>query len=132
MDSPLTFQQIWDVLSFNPQFNGTFGPKGEPPLTNEEKGKICALVTKKLSDSLSSNGQEFFAELWPDIKRQLACMNFFARKQNGELLGFYALWTVTYRKASLMAQKRIESRPKPIQTLVEQVAEEILSRREIA
>ncbi|MDE2101907.1 MAG: hypothetical protein KGL39_31970 [Patescibacteria group bacterium] len=132
MDSPLTFQQIWDVLSFNPQFNGTFGPKGEPPLTNEENRKICALVTKKLSDSLSRNGQEFFSELWPHIKRQLACMNFFARKQNGELLGFYVLWNVTYRKTSLMVQKRIECKAKPIQTVVEQVAGEILRQREIA
>ena len=124
MSQPLTFQQIWAVLEYGPVWNGQYGPRGEAPLTNDEKGILCGKITKDLATCHKDNGDEYFSEIWPFIKNSLAVQNWFRYDEKGYLRNHISIWRQIYNRAWRLTEAEIKKRPKPVyKAMTEAVAD---------
>lgn len=111
------------------QFWSGYGPNGEPALTDLERTLIARKINSDLRKSHEANGDEFFSELWVAIKPVLGAQNWFVKAPDGEYWlfkdgGIYILCNSIYRRASKLAQKRLESKPKQIYPLVREISNE--------
>lgn len=110
----MTFQEVWDILSVNQQFQGDCPDGIDAPLDGKEKGAICGFVVKKLTDIEKVKGRDFVMEMLADhtgqpagLARVLKGFDFFVRGNDGQLIRSFGMLTKTISFSRGRTEKRL-------------------------
>ncbi len=102
LQSP-TIREVYDICNLSPYFQELI-----------DKWALAGKMAKDLKKSFEVNGDEFFSELMPIVKRSVASQYY--GKANP-----FSIWKNTYKKASRLAEQKIKALPKPIHKTMEEL-----------